>query len=68
MTMRRVTDKPNSTPHVDQEKSVVDVFEHVIRGVRLNRLRDLLRRGCDDDDDAGAEADVWLKDPQASPA
>ncbi|HUK36020.1 MAG TPA: hypothetical protein VLV86_19015 [Vicinamibacterales bacterium] len=41
--------------HVDQEKSIVDVFEHVIRGVRLDRLRVLLRaaeqlRRMEDDD------------------
>jgi hypothetical protein len=29
--------------HVDQEKSLVDIFEHVIRGVRIDRLRELLR-------------------------
>jgi hypothetical protein len=43
MRRRRLDAKRDRAAHVDQEKSLVDVFEHVIRGVRLNRLRDLLR-------------------------
>jgi hypothetical protein len=44
MKMSRSNDKQLRTAHVDQEKSTDDIFEHVIRGVRLSRLRELLRR------------------------
>jgi hypothetical protein len=40
---RSAKDKQRRTAHVDQEKSTEDIFEHVIRGVRLSRLRELLR-------------------------
>ena len=43
MKRRRLDAKRDRVAHVDQEKSLVDVFEHVIRGVRLSRLRQLLR-------------------------
>src|SRR5579871_1067650 len=58
MTTSRSSEKPHGSPRVDQEKSTEDVFEHVIRGVRLNRLRDLLRRGRRDDDDTPRHADI----------
>jgi hypothetical protein len=50
-------DKPQRTPHVDQEKSTDDIFEHVIRGVRLSRLRELLRA---DQDQRREEHDAWV--------
>ena len=43
MKRGRLDGKRHRVAHIDQEKSTVDVFEHVIRGVRLNRLRELLR-------------------------
>jgi len=43
MKRSRPDAKRERVAHIDQEKSTVDVFEHVIRGVRLNRLRELLR-------------------------
>ena len=43
MKRTRAHGKRERVAHIDQEKSMVDVFEHVIRGVRLNRLRELLR-------------------------
>ena len=39
----RSNDKHRRIGHVDQEKSTEEIFEHVIRGVRLSRLRELLR-------------------------
>jgi hypothetical protein len=45
MRRRRLDPKRDRANRVDQEKSLVDVFEHVIRGVRLGRLRQLLREG-----------------------
>lgn len=41
-------ERAHGNPHVEKEKSTDDVFEHVIRGVRLNRLRELLRSNRSD--------------------
>jgi hypothetical protein len=57
MGTRVSNDKPQRLPHVDQEKSTDDIFEHVIRGVRLSRLRELLRG---EHDQRRQEPDGWV--------
>jgi hypothetical protein len=58
MAMSKVTDKQPGAAHVDQEKSMDEIFEHVINGVRLSRLRELLRRRKDQDESV-EDRDVW---------
>lgn len=62
MTRFGFNDKQLRTARVDQEKSVDDIFEHVIRGVRLSRLRELLR-GRAEQDTRREERDAWVNVP-----
>jgi hypothetical protein len=64
---RSANDKQRRTAHVDQEKSTEDIFEHVIRGVRLSRLRELIR-GRDEHRTRKEERDGWVKMPEPSTA
>jgi hypothetical protein len=62
----RLDAKHRAEVHVDQEKSIVDVFEHVIRGVRLNRLRELLR--MNDEEQKRARGGEWTITVEPNPA
>jgi len=65
MARPKGTDKPSGSAHVDQEKSTDDIFEHVIRGVRLSRLRELLRRRKENDEpDQERNVNVWSNAPE----
>jgi hypothetical protein len=63
----RLDAKHRREGHVDQEKSIVDVFEHVIRGVRLNRLRELLRMN-DEEQKRVRDGDNWTNTVEPKPA
>ena len=63
----RLGAKHRGEGHVDQEKSIVDVFEHVIRGVRLNRLRELLRMN-DEERKRALDGDDWTNTVEPKPA
>ena len=65
--MSRFNDKQRRTAHVDQEKSIEDIFEHVIRGVRLSRLRELLR-GNNEHDSHTEEREAWGHSPEPTTA
>lgn len=41
--MKRARSAPRPHPRVDREVSDVDVFEHVIVGVRMNHILQILR-------------------------
>ena len=62
MARSKETDKQGSAAHVDQEKSTDEIFEHVIRGVRLSRLRELLRRKEREEPDE--KPNVWGSAPE----
>jgi len=66
MRVPGLTEKRRRTAHVDKEKSTDEIFEHVIRGVRLSRLRELLRRR--DEDDRRRERNSWGNTPEPSTA
>jgi hypothetical protein len=67
MAMSKVTDKQPGAAHVDQEKSMEEIFEHVIHGVRLSRLRELLRRRKEKDESV-EDRNVWGHAPEPRPA
>ena len=67
MKMPRVSDKQRRIAHVDQEKSMEEIFEHVIRGVRLSRLRELLR-GRNEQRSHKEERNVWGHSPEPTTA
>jgi hypothetical protein len=67
MSTSRAGERPNRAPQVDQVKSTEDVFEHVIRGVRLSRLRELLRRRKQSGDEP-AGRDLWIDRAEPSTA
>jgi hypothetical protein len=62
MTRSKGTDKQAGAPHVEQEKSTDEIFEHVIRGVRLSRLRELLGRKEHDEPDE--KRTLWGNAPE----
>jgi len=68
MAKSKGTDKQSGAAHVEQEKSTEEIFEHVIRGVRLSRLRELLRRRKEQHDEPDEERSVWGKVPEPRPA
>jgi hypothetical protein len=59
--------KHRGEAHIDQEKSIVDVFEHVIRGVRLNRLREILRERSEEQSHA-KDGRAWTNTVEPKPA
>ncbi|HET9834323.1 MAG TPA: hypothetical protein VFP91_21520 [Vicinamibacterales bacterium] len=67
MAMSKVPDKQPGAARVDQEKSTDEIFEHVIHGVRLSRLRELLRRRKEQDESV-EDCDVWGNAPEPRPA
>ena len=68
MARPKGTDKQSGAAHVEQEKSTEEIFEHVIRGVRLSRLRELLRRRKGQQDELDQERSVWGNIPEPRPA
>ena len=66
MSTPRAGEKPRRAPQVDRVKSTEDVFEHVIRGVRLSRLRELLRRRNHSGDRPGR--DLWINGAEPTTA
>jgi len=67
MAMSLFTDKKPGAARVDREKSMDEIFEHVIRGVRLSRLRELLRRNKEQREPV-ADRDMWGNVPEPSTA
>jgi hypothetical protein len=63
----RLDEKNRGEGHIDQEKSLVDVFEHVIRGVRLNRLHERLHEKAERDNHARG-GDGWTIIVEPNPA
>ncbi len=64
MKMFGSNDKEHRGAHVDQEKSTDEIFEHVIRGVRLSRLRELLRGRDQHHTDEAEGRDTWVNSPE----
>jgi hypothetical protein len=67
MGTTRLDGKRRGEANVDQEKSIVDVFEHVICGVRLNHLRELLRKSSEGQKHS-QDRDGWRITVEPTPA
>lgn len=67
MTISGSRDKQLRSARVDREKSMDEIFEHVIRGVRLSRLRELLRGGRERHSHS-EQGDAWANSPEPTTA